>query len=40
MDWDKIEKLLEKYENAETTLTEEQLLKSVFEKEEIPIQLQ
>ena len=40
MDWDKIEILLEKYENAATTLAEEQLLKSVFEKEEIPIHLQ
>lgn len=40
MDWDKIEHLLERYENAETTLAEEQLLKSVFEKEEIPIHLQ
>ncbi|MDP2088576.1 MAG: hypothetical protein Q8J84_04160 [Flavobacteriaceae bacterium] len=40
MDWDKIEKLLEKYENAATTLAEEQLLKSVFEKEKIPIHLQ
>jgi hypothetical protein len=39
MDWDKIEILLEKYENAETTLAEEQLLKSVFEQEEIPIHL-
>ena len=40
MDWDKIAILLEKYENAETTLAEEQLLKSVFEQEEIPIYLQ
>lgn len=40
MDWDKIEILLEKYENAETTLTEELLLKSIFQKEEIPIHLQ
>ncbi|MDP3353007.1 MAG: hypothetical protein Q8S44_04630 [Flavobacteriaceae bacterium] len=40
MDWGKIEILLEKYENAETTLAEEQLLKSVFEKDDIPIHLQ
>lgn len=40
MDWDKIELLLEKYENAATTIAEEQLLKEVFEKEEIPIHLQ
>jgi hypothetical protein len=40
MDWDKIEILLDKFENAETNLAEEQLLKSVFEKEEIPIHLQ
>lgn len=40
MDWDKIEILLEKYENATTTLAEEQWLKSIFEKEEIPTHLQ
>ncbi len=40
MDWDKIEILLEKYENAATTLAEERWLKSVFEQEEIQIHLQ
>lgn len=40
MDWDKIAFLLEKYENAETTLAEEQFLKTVFEQESIPDYLQ
>ncbi|HEX5742518.1 MAG TPA: hypothetical protein VFY09_01300 [Flavobacteriaceae bacterium] len=40
MDWDKIEILLKKYENAATTLAEEQLLKSIFKNEDVPIHLQ
>lgn len=39
MDWGNIEKLISKYENAETTLAEEQLLKEVFEQENVPIHL-
>lgn len=36
MDWDRIVELIQKYENAETTLAEEQLLKSVFLTEKVP----
>lgn len=40
MDWGNIEKLIRKYENAETTLAEEQLLKEVFQGDDIPLHLQ
>ncbi len=36
MDWGNIEKLLEKYENAETTLAEEKFLKEFFQNDEVP----
>jgi hypothetical protein len=39
MDWANIERLLQKYENAETTLAEEQFLKEVFEADDIPAHL-
>lgn len=34
-----IEKLIEKYENAETSLQEEQLLKEYFQKDAVPVHL-
>jgi len=34
-----IEKLIEKYENAETSLQEEQVLKDYFQQDNIPVQL-
>ncbi|MET2984840.1 hypothetical protein [Aureibaculum conchae] len=34
-----IEKLIEKYENAETSLQEEQALKDYFQQDNIPVQL-
>ena len=36
MDWDNIEKLLEKYFDAETTVDEEMLLKKYFSQPDIP----
>ncbi len=35
-----IEKLIERYENAETSLAEEQLLKEYFQHENVPVHLQ
>lgn len=39
MDWNNVKQLLEKYYNAETTVLEEQLLKSYFQRDDIPNEL-
>lgn len=39
MDWNNIKQLLEKYYNAETTILEEQVLKSVLQRDDVPEEL-
>ena len=39
MELSNIEKLIEKYENAETSLQEEQVLKTFFQKDAVPVHL-